>query len=100
MAASEMSFIERLTVGHGQFPYFRQAESGGIIPARCSRQAPCFTPQESPLDDPHRAGFNLAVDDGLGRDALLRDDRNDPTRRAAGPIFHHRPDQSRDGRSH
>jgi hypothetical protein len=56
--------------------------------------------QTNPLDDPHRAGFNLAVDDGLDSDALLRDDRDDPTRRAAGPIFHHRPDQSHDGRSH
>jgi hypothetical protein len=45
-----------LFVGKANIP-FRGAKSGGIIPARCSRQAPCFTPQESPLDDPRRAGF-------------------------------------------
>jgi hypothetical protein len=38
--------------------------------------------------------------DRLGCNARPRNDRDYPPSRVAGPIFHHRPDQARDGRSH
>jgi hypothetical protein len=69
-------------------------------------KAPCLapTPQECPLDVPHRAGFRCPREQDRIRwrpgDTLLRNHRDGPTLGRAGAIFVHGTNHPRDGGSH
>lgn len=51
------------------------------------------------LDDLRRDGSSLAGASGSGRDARLGEERDDPSRRAAGLNLHDRTNKRRNGRS-
>jgi hypothetical protein len=67
-----------------------------VMRSRSNRRVPRQTLGKERKPAPGRVFFCL---DWSGRDAGLRNDRDDPTRRGAGPIFPHRADKPRDRRA-